>query len=122
MRVYIAGPMTGHPDWNFPAFHEAAAAWRDAGWEVENPAEAFGGATDRPYEDYVQHDLDVLRKCDAIAILPGWNGPGARGSVWERYVAQKLLGLPVYDACRPVKIQPPVIGQWLNEVVPLPKI
>lgn len=45
MRVYIAGPMTGLPEYNFPAFHAAAKAWRDAGWEVLNPAEAFDGDT-----------------------------------------------------------------------------
>ena len=26
--VYIAGPMTGLPDFNYPAFHAAASAWR----------------------------------------------------------------------------------------------
>jgi hypothetical protein len=102
VRIYIAGPMTGHPEWNFPAFHAAAGAWRAAGWEVVNPAEAFGGATDLPYRDYVRHDLEVLQTCDAIAMLPGWDGPGARGSVWEHEVARGLLGLTAYDAARPV--------------------
>jgi hypothetical protein len=30
MKVYIAGPMTGLPEDNFPAFNAAAAAWRAA--------------------------------------------------------------------------------------------
>jgi hypothetical protein len=92
-RVYIAGPMTGHPDWNFPAFHAAASAWRELGWEVINPAEAFGGQTDLPYSAYVQQDLADLQRCAAIALLPGWDGENARGSVWERYVGEMLLGL-----------------------------
>lgn len=98
MRIYIAGPMTGLPEYNFPAFHAAAIAWRAAGWDVENPAEAFDGVTDRPYQDYVIHDIALLRQCDAIALLPGWDGANARGSVWEREVGQRLLGLAVYGA------------------------
>lgn len=38
-RIYIAGPMTGLPDNNYPAFHEAAARLRKRCWHVENPAE-----------------------------------------------------------------------------------
>lgn len=39
MKLYIAGPMTGLPDLDFPAFHEAAAKLRAQGHEVINPAE-----------------------------------------------------------------------------------
>lgn len=105
VRVYIAGPMTGLPEFNFPAFHEAAAAWRSVGWTVLNPAELFDGATDRPYKEYAEHDVKLIRSCDAIAMLPGWDGPNARGSVWERELAL-LLGLTVHDAANPVPPPP----------------
>lgn len=108
-RIYIAGPMTGYADYNFPAFHAAARAWREMGWEVLNPAEAFDGDTTRPYRDYVVHDIDLLNTCDAIAVLPGWDGEGARGSVWEWGVAIMLLGIPSYNAERPVS--PPSGGK-----------
>ena len=105
--IYIAGPMTGLPDFNFPAFHEAAAWWRSYGWEVVNPAESHGGRQDLPYKEYVEYDLRVLRVCNAIALLPGWDGPNARGSIWEREVARALLGLPVYDATKPIPAPAP---------------
>ena len=35
-RIYIAGPMTGLPDFNYPAFNAAAARMRALGFEVEN--------------------------------------------------------------------------------------
>lgn len=38
-RLYLAGPMTGMPDSNYPAFHHAADQLRDMGYLVENPAE-----------------------------------------------------------------------------------
>lgn len=105
MRVYIAGPMTGLPDWNFPAFDAAAAAWREAGWEVINPADAFDRETNRPYVEYVEKDIDDLKTCDAIAVLPGWDGSNARGSVWEKVVSQRVFRIPVYDALAPVAIE-----------------
>ena len=51
-RIYIAGPMTGHAEHNFPAFHAAAKRLHEAGWEVVNPADNFGGRTDLPRSSY----------------------------------------------------------------------
>lgn len=95
-RCYIAGPTTGLPGWNFPAFHAAAKRWRDRGWEVINPAETFDGVTDLSYRAYVEKDLADLKRCDAIVMLQGWDNPGSRGAVWEREIARSLLGIPVY--------------------------
>lgn len=102
MKIYIAGPMTGLPEHNYPAFHAAAAAWREKGWDVENPAEHFDGDQTRTYREYVGVDIEALAKCDAIAMLPGWDGPNARGSVWERAIAIKFLKIPVLDATYPI--------------------
>lgn len=38
-RVYVAGPMTGIPDFNYPAFNAVADQLRAQGYEVENPAD-----------------------------------------------------------------------------------
>lgn len=100
-KIYISGPMTGMPEYNVPAFNAAAKAWRALGWEVANPAESFGGDTTRSYCEYAAHDMMLLSTVDAIAMLPGWDGPMARGSVWEREVAL-LYGLPVLDAVQPI--------------------
>ncbi len=101
MKIYIAGPMTGLPDYNFPAFHAAAAAWRAEGWEVVNPAEEFDGDTGRPYREYVERDIKRLKTVDAIAMLEGWDGANARGSVWEREIARSMLRIPIFNAGYP---------------------
>ena len=39
MKLYIAGPMTGYAELNFPVFHAEAARLRAIGFEIVNPAE-----------------------------------------------------------------------------------
>ena len=39
LKVYLAGPMAGYKDHNFPAFNAKAAELRALGHEVFNPAE-----------------------------------------------------------------------------------
>ena len=51
MKVYIAGPMSGYPDMNGPAFDKKADELRAQGYEVVNPASRvrFAGRLSRPY-------------------------------------------------------------------------
>ena len=95
MTLYLAGPMTGYPDWNFPAFHAAAERLRDKGHAVLNPAENFGGDPTRPRADYMRLDLAHLLAAEGVAVLPGWER--SRGASLEVAVAREL-GLPVVDA------------------------
>ena len=114
-RIYLAGPMTGHPQFNFPAFDAAAADLRERGYEVVSPAEldspewrayalqsetgdASGGAkvTGETWADLLARDLKVI--CDggieAVVCLPGWQK--SKGARLETFVANAILGLPVY--------------------------
>ena len=102
-RVYIAGPMSGLPEFNFPAFRAAAKRWRDAGWEVVSPHEmdeqidGFDAKSDKamPMEHYMRRDVPELAKCDAIALLPGWEV--SKGANNEINVG-RMCGLAFYDA------------------------
>lgn len=108
-RIYIAGPMRGLPEHNFPAFNRAAARFRALGWAVMNPVEigaALGGNdSSLPPEAYVRADIVALASCDAIALLPGWEkSVGAR---CEAIIAI-TLGLPFYDAGTCLAMRKPV--------------
>ncbi len=87
--LYLAGPMTGIEDFNYPAFHAAAKALRARGYAVINPAEAFGGDQALSFDTYMRYDLICLLKdCDGIVVLDGWEkSPGA---VLEVSVASAL--------------------------------
>jgi hypothetical protein len=113
-RVYIAGPMRGIKDFNFPAFYVAAAKLEAAGHHVFNPAE-------RDDDQYGKEaaigdgDLDVaaaehgfsLREamsadCEwictqgtAIFMLKGWEN--SLGAIAEHALA-KALGLRLWYA------------------------
>lgn len=107
MKIYLSTRMSGLPDSNYPVFAHYAKLWRDAGWEVLNPAEHFGGASDRTYLEYIEADIADLKVADAIAMLPRWDEPEARGSIWEYAIAKHLLKIPVYDGTKPF---PPVVN------------
>lgn len=79
-KVYLCGPMTGYPNFNFDAFNAAAKDLRDAGFNVINPAESHGGDQTLAWEEYLSWDLDQIRTCDLLVVLPGWQDPGATGA------------------------------------------
>lgn len=87
MTTYIAGPMSGLPEFNYPAFNVVAMMLRAAGVEVRNPAEHNHG-TDKPYDFYLRHGLRMLLECDEIIMLRGWEN--SRGACLEHTVAQAL--------------------------------
>jgi len=77
-RWYIAGPMSGLPELNFPAFHAEAARLRALGHAVTNPAEINAGEF-AGWADCMKRDIPELLKCTGIALLPGWfHSKGAR--------------------------------------------
>lgn len=93
MKYYIAGPMTGRPNNNFPAFHAAAAHLRGQGHEVVNPAE-LQAPDDQTWQNYMRGALRAMLTCEAVVFLPGWMQ--SNGARLERMVAERLR-MPVYD-------------------------
>jgi hypothetical protein len=92
--VYVAGPMTGLPEFNFPAFKAAAEELRAEGLEVRSPTEISDDAAPdsytsaKPYAYYLRLSLRMLLECDAVVLLPGWDG--SRGACLEKAIAEHL--------------------------------
>lgn len=92
--VYISGPMTGYDGYNYDAFNELAARLREDGVHVLNPADNFGGETNRPRPDYMRLDVAHVLGADSVMVLPAWET--SRGARLEVTVALEI-GLRVYD-------------------------
>lgn len=103
MKLYLAGPCTGYPELNYPAFHAAAAQLREAGHEVMSPPEFCADAGDLDWAGYMRICIPMVMTCEAVALLPGW--AGSKGATAEAYNAS-LVGMP----CRPFWLYLPQPG------------
>jgi len=103
LKIYIAGPMSGVENWNFPAFFEAERQLLELGHEVINPAHndgltyedalASANAGKHSWDWYMRRDLTNLITCDAICLLPEWKS--SKGASLEVTVARSL-DMPLY--------------------------
>lgn len=99
IRCYLAGPMSGLPELNFPAFHQAAASLRASGYDVVNPAEINADPT-AGWTTCMRQDIAQLVTCDAIALLPGWQK--SRGAKLEHHIAIQLAMREIHITTLPV--------------------
>lgn len=97
MLIYVSGPMTGRPEWNYPAFREAALCLRENGHIVLNPAETAGGSTRLTRTQFLYIDVGYVQAADALVMLPGWEN--SKGALLELHIAT-ALEKPAYDYSR----------------------
>ena len=86
MKIYIAGPMTGYEELNYPAFHSLAQVLRNEGHEVVSPAEL--NPVETGYADAMRNDIRALIDCDAIWMMRGWSQ--SKGAMLEFQIAVRL--------------------------------
>lgn len=111
--IYVSGPMSKRPEFNYPAFRTVTVGLRAVGYTVYNPTERISecgtpldttgmDGTERLPKDvfdlrkaFAEYASFITGEADAIAVLPGWqNSPGAVGEV----MLGRAFGLPVIDA------------------------
>lgn len=92
ITLYIAGPMTGLPELNFPAFFEAEQELKTAGFAVLNPADRAGRTSGMRWSWYLRRGVQDVCDADGVAVLDGWEK--SRGACLEIHVARGL-SMPV---------------------------
>jgi hypothetical protein len=90
-RWYVAGPMSGLPESNYPAFLDAARRLREVGYLIECPAENPAPPCGT-WLGYMRMSLRQISRVDGMVMLPGW--------IWSRgarieWLLAVLLGLRV---------------------------
>lgn len=123
-RVYVAGPMTGIPHFNIPAFEAMAASLRycldgpqSPAYEPVLPLDIIGGAhrdallrsttgsiDDYPsgmtWGDFLSRDVKAISDggIDLILVLPGWErSRGARLETYVGYLSGCSIVRPEYS-------------------------
>lgn len=97
--IYVAGPYRGKGDNDVWQHIMAARYWArclwEKGWAVFCPHTntLFMDGPEIPVASFLDGDLEILRRCDAVFMVPGWEG--SKGASAERDRADELL-LPVY--------------------------
>lgn len=91
LRVYVAGPMTGHPDLNRPAHAAEAERLKTLGYVPVSPAALVDQTQGKPA--CLRAAIRWLLGCDAISLLPGWEA--SSGTRVELAVAE-AIGLQVW--------------------------
>jgi len=106
MRLYLAGPMSGYAQFNFPAFYAATDDLRARGWDIVSPAElddeqtkadAMASANGNPQDTkrtwgyFLARDVNIVSdQVDGIVFLPDW--VRSRGAKLEAFVALLCKG------------------------------
>jgi hypothetical protein len=87
-RVFICGPMSGFPQFNYPAFDRTEFLYKIRGYKVENPAKNFPISEPfilLPWHEYLRVSIRQLTYCDRIYKLPGWWK--SKGALLESLIA-----------------------------------
>lgn len=84
LTYYLAGPMSGYEEYNYPAFEKAAVELRESGVKILSPHEIpwpRGHEKMQPsalWGIMMEETAKLILECNGIILLKGW--PSSRGA------------------------------------------
>jgi len=94
---YLAGPMTGYHDFNYPAFERAQLNLLAAGISVRSPhnleAPDLPEEGEQLWQTMMRKALNMLIGCQGIILMPGWID--SKGALQELNTAASFK-MPAY--------------------------
>lgn len=134
VTLYLAGPMTGIPQFNYPEFRRIAKELREAGYKVISPVEEdteeyqeqamlskdgrhgedgkFAGLT---WADILAKDVKLVAdKVDGVVVMNGWGK--SRGARLEVFVAN-LTGRSINVYAGEGRIRPMSEAEYLHGIL-----
>ena len=70
--IYLSGPMSGIPEYNYPAFEAAALGLRARRFMVINPANNRPAVSNPTWRDYMEISLAQVQLADMVVVMKGW--------------------------------------------------
>jgi hypothetical protein len=106
MKIYISGPMTDRATGrvskaNIEDFYQAERQLREAGYtQIVNPARVWACRFHWLYKIVVYrltlwYDLQLLNRCHAICLLPGWEDSTGAYAEFSLAFRRDLFVLPI---------------------------
>ncbi len=97
LRVYISGAISNNPNFKLQ-FELAEASLRSQGFEVINPAKMNDVMPESAtWREYMDITLDLLKICDIIYMLDGWEA--SKGAQVEfNYAMGVKMGIKFQNA------------------------
>lgn len=128
---YLAGPMSGIPQFNFPAFYGAAAHLRALGYDIVSPAELDDAETaatalaskdghpetaKRTWGDFLSRDVKIVAdRVAGIIFLPNWQQ--SRGAKLEAFTALLCKGHEFFTYDPATGAVSPVSTEWVRHQI-----
>lgn len=101
MKLYLAGPMSGIPDFNYPEFYKWKGLLQRSGYRVRSPADMNMEHEKYSWTECMKEAIKMMLDCDGVALLDGWMS--SRGTKIEVSLAESI-GIPCHT-----------VHAWINE-------
>jgi len=140
LTFYLAGPMSGIPQFNYPEFHRVAKELRDAGYNIISPVEedspelqatlmaskdglvngvqhvdTKAKVEGETWGDILARDVQtIFNRCDGVVVMKDWGK--SRGARLEVFVAN-LAGRSIFVYEGNGRIRPMQESEYLHGIL-----